>query len=964
MAVALLLLFLACAAVDEHSGTVEPDADCAPADENVHPGAVEWCDGVDNDCDGVVDEVAADALPWHADADGDGFGEAGPSRWSCTPPEGYTADDTDCNDADAAVYPGAPEPDCADPVDHNCDGAVGFADGDADGWAACLDCNDTDAAVNPEAPEACNGVDDDCNGLVDEADPAVVDAIPWYADADVDGYGDPGASTLACEAPSGFVAEGTDCNDADAAVNPAATELCNGVDDDCDDLLDDADPDLADPATWYTDADSDGFGDPAVPTSGCAAPLGTAADNTDCNDADPAVNPDATELCNAVDDDCDGLTDDADPGLADPATWYTDADSDGYGDPAAPTAACEAPAGTLADATDCNDADPAVNPVATELCNAVDDDCDGLIDDADPGLADPATWYADADSDGYGDPAAPTAACEAPAGTLADATDCNDADPAVNPAATELCNAADDDCNGLTDDADPGLADPATWYADADTDGFGDPATSATACAAPTGYLADATDCDDADATSHPGALDTCADGVDEDCDGSDALCFAPGDYSEADAFAVIRHTTAGVGFSGAITALGDTNGDGVDDLLLLDAEASDTASRQGAGYLFHGPLSGTYTPADADAVLLGEAASDALDVTTRPGDVDGDGLADVLLGGAHASPLGYSNEGGVWLFYGPLSGSTTMASADAEIAGGSDRRYLRVADGLGDVNGDGNDDLAVASWAYGAATADRAGVFHGPLSGDLTLDDADILVQGEDDTDGLGELDGGEDLDGDGIVDFVAGAPFDDTTAFAGGAAYVVLGPLASGTIDTLYDYRYTGDATNEWFGITVQLVPDLDGDGYAELVAGSYFEKTAAVVYGGGLPASGRISTRSDALITATSSAIADRNGQPRAAGDLDGDGDDELAVSDPTRDSTGTDEGMVGIFEAPLGTLTVLDAEVRVIGATDSDKLSRATAAGDMDDDGLADLLFSLPGDDGGAADAGAVWVLAPR
>jgi hypothetical protein len=209
-----------------------------------------------------------------------------------------------------------------------------------------------------------------------------------------------------------------------------------------------------------------------------------------------------------------------------------------------------------------------------------------------------------------------------------------------------------------------------------------------------------------------------------------------------------------------------------------------------------------------------------------------------------------------------------------------------------------------------------------------------------------------------------VVGAPFEDSGAFAGGAVYVVLGPLTDGTIDTLHDHRYTGDDTNEWFGTTVQMLPDLDGDGFAELIAGSYQEKTASLVYGGTLPSSGLISARYDAQVTATSSAIADRNGQPRDAGDLDGDGDHELAVSDPNADWTGTDEGIAGIFEAPTGAVTVLDAEIRVLGNADADKLSRATAAGDLDDDGLADLLFSVPGDDEGALNGGAVWLLAPR
>jgi hypothetical protein len=553
----------------------------------------------------------------------------------------------------------------------------------------------------------------------------------------------------------------------------------------------------------------------------------------------------------------------------------------------------------------------------------------------------------------------------APPATLADATDCDDTAAAVNPAAVELCNGIDDDCDGLVDDADPDVADPDTWYADADGDGFGDPGASTLACVAPPATLADTTDCDDAAASVNPTAIELC-NGIDDDCDGlvDEDACFAGSAYGEADTFAVIRNTQAGAGFAATLTALGDTDGDGADDILLLDDEATDTLSRQGAAYLFRGPLSGAYTPADADAVLYGESAGDALDFTTHAGDLDGDGFDDIVLGGAHASPLGYTAEGGAFVLYGPASGSISLAAADATIAGGADRRYLRIADGLGDINGDGNADLALCSWAAGISSADTAAVFYGPLAGDLTLDDADLLLHGAAADDGLGELAGGVDLDGDGVGDFVAGAPFNDTTAYAGGAVYVILGPLTSGNVDSLYDYRYTGDSTNDWLGTTVQLLPDVDGDGYGELLAGSWSERSATLVHGGPLPPSGRINTRADARFTSTTTGVADRNGQPRDAGDLDGNGDHELVVSDGGEDWMGTGEGVAGVFDDPTGTLTVLDGDVVVHGTASGDQLSRGTAAGDMDGDGYADLMFALPGDDAGAADAGAVWLLAPR
>ncbi|MDP2310596.1 MAG: MopE-related protein, partial [Pseudomonadota bacterium] len=212
-------------------------------------------------------------------------------------------------------------------------------------------------------------------------------AVTWYADGDTDGYGDLGAPAVACDQPTGTVADAADCDDAAAAVNPAATEVCNGTDDDCDGAVDDADASLDESSavTWYADGDTDGYGDLGAPAVACVQPSGTVADAADCDDAVAAVNPAATEVCNGTDDDCDGATDDADASLdiSTADTWYADSDIDGYGDFGSSGVACAQPSGTVADATDCDDAVAAVNPAAAEVCNRTDDDCDGAVD---PGL--------------------------------------------------------------------------------------------------------------------------------------------------------------------------------------------------------------------------------------------------------------------------------------------------------------------------------------------------------------------------------------------------------------------------------------------------------------------------------------------------------------------------------------------------------------------------------------------------
>ena len=536
--------------------------DCDDTDPSVYPGASEYCNDMDDDCDGTVDnDYAVDAATWYADADGDGYGDPTQATVACVAPSGFVASNTDCNDTDPAYNPGADESDCSDPNDYNCDGSVGYADNDGDGFAACEECDDSDPLVNPNADEYCDGVDNDCDGSTDEDD--AVDAATWYYDADGDGYGDPTQAHVACVAPDAHVADATDCDDADATVNPDGNEVCDGVDNDCDGIVDE--DDSLDADIWYADADGDGYGDPTRAHVACVAPVAYVASDTDCDDADASTYPGASEYCDGVDHDCDGIVDEDDSLDAD--IWYADSDADGYGDSAVSTTACSEPSGYISVDGDCDDTDPAyhpgasenhgcsdlndyncdgsigtddldgdgfmaclecddsnaaINPDADEYCDGVDNDCDDAVDEDD--ALDATVWYPDWDSDGYGDSLATstetTVACVAPSGFVASNTDCDDSDHATYPGAVEICDDLDNDCDGTVDEGLSG----ATWYLDADSDGYGDLATTTYACGgtAPSGYVADDTDCDDSDATTYPGAEDRCNDGVDNDCDGAD----------------------------------------------------------------------------------------------------------------------------------------------------------------------------------------------------------------------------------------------------------------------------------------------------------------------------------------------------------------------------------------------------------------------------------------------------------
>jgi hypothetical protein len=418
--------------------------------------------------------------------------------------DGVAAEDGDCDDLDATVHPGAEE--VCDGQDNDCDGLSdeGF-DLDGDGATVCgsdtaaPDCDDARSDVYPGAVEVCNGIDDDCDTYIDQA---AVDAPTWYYDGDGDGYGKAGSPLTGCDAPDRYVADATDCDDLHAQTHPGATEICDGQDNDCDDVIDE---DL--PRTdYYPDTDDDGYGDADAPaTSACAATTGMVTDNRDCDDTDPRVNTRATELCDGIDNNCDGQVDE--PDAADAGTWYPDEDGDTWGVDGQAARDCVQPEETAARGGDCDDQDEGVNPDAVEMCDSVDNDCDGQIDEQ---LL--TVFYPDGDGDGYG-AGTGTPACTAPAGYSAASGDCDDKDKTTYPGALETCNERDDDCDGQSDE---GVT--KTYYADADADGYGNPDNTKQACTQPAGYTTSSTDCSDVSASVHPGATEVC-NGVDEDCD-------------------------------------------------------------------------------------------------------------------------------------------------------------------------------------------------------------------------------------------------------------------------------------------------------------------------------------------------------------------------------------------------------------------------------------------------------------
>ena len=441
--------------------------DCDDYNPEVNFNAVEICDGIDNDCDGAVDEPGSGTQLWYADADGDGYGDPAVTTYACERPAGYKA---------------------------NAD-----------------DCDDTNYEQHPFADELCNLQDDDCDGFIDE-DP--IDPNTFYLDADSDGFGDSGFTTISCTQPIGYVANDLDCNDTTSAISPNAPEICNQTDNNCNGVLDD---NAIGAAMYYADLDGDTFGDPNSVVNSCSAVSGHVLNALDCDDADANQNPLSVEVCNFEDDNCNGGVDES---AVDALVWYVDVDSDGYGSLDTWTTSCTQPTGYVGNVLDCNDSDSTHNPDTPEVCNGLDDNCNNQIDEG----VTLYSWYFDADSDGFGDPWVVVDACAQPAGMISDNTDCDDTNASINPDADELCfDGVDNNCDGTFDDET--AIDAYGGYLDLDGDGYGGGDWESSCDDI---YYSQNEDCDDTDSTISPDAIEVC-DGIDNDCDGNaDAAGLCP----------------------------------------------------------------------------------------------------------------------------------------------------------------------------------------------------------------------------------------------------------------------------------------------------------------------------------------------------------------------------------------------------------------------------------------------------
>ncbi len=678
---------------------------------------------------------------------------------------------------------------------------------------------------------------------------------------------------------------------------------------------------------------------------------------------------------------------------SEPAQEAIDADGDGY-----------------VEEEDCDDGNAAINPDADELCDGgIDNNCDGVIDDDDPSAI-LATWYLDADGDGYGDESyAGYDACTAPPSFVSDNTDCDDTDAATNPA-------------GSANELDPTLC-----MTDADGDGYGDPEPSSSQAAAGTdcddndasnvptdsdadGYSGCTGDCDDSNADVNPGAKEAFFDGLDNDCDGkTDEIS-----SEEYDA-AVSGAAEDYLSFDNSISAT-DVNGDNRPEVFvggLAVGNATDSNSDgyidfQGAVYMLDGA---DYTTWDGDVSSYAQATIYGDNVmnyfaamTPTQSDIDGDGTIDLAIGGTDAASVFGAADVASGIFYNAanLSGDYYASDADVTFSGTTSNFGAARLNANLDLNGDGYneflysdfitgyyDDTGSVTW-YNNAVIAWWSCFYGGCDSSIYLydgaaiqngsysleEDATVYLHDEIDYDYSGQTITGGDIDGDGKDELIVAVPGADLNIENGGCIF-----LFRGSDEIVSDPNYGWDPQELDFyfdndnasicGETVEAhlgwnnsvqLGDINGDGDTDLVVAAAVNSQVFVFYSVSSLFGQPHDAETDADVVITAAAGPGFFGYSIAVGDIDGDGKDDIAVSapDPTApiaasfqfnalawNGTPANNGIVYLFDGSALSSTMSEADATgLITSEAQDLFGMSILATDINVDGKTDLLIGAP------------------
>ncbi len=680
-------------------------------------------------------------------------------------------------------------------------------------------------------------------------------------------------------------ADAEDCNSQDATIYPGASEAEDYLDNDCDGVTDEG--------TQRFDDDGDGFTER----------------EGDCDDADPGLNPDATEIpYDGIDQDCDSLD-------------VNDVDGDGYD-------------AEEAGGDDCDDTSADVHPDASEWANGRDDNCNDVADEQ--------TDVYDDDGDGYSEAEG----------------DCDDDDSGRNPDVEEIAyDGIDQDCD-LKD------------ITDVDGDGYNHESVGGN-------------DCDDGDATIHPEADDVPYDDIDQDCDGVDLTDvdgdgFTPlqGDcddeeddsYPGAEEIADYLDNDCDDDVD-ENTVLADDDGDGYSEAE-GDCDDDDVERNPGAEEVMNeidDDCNDLIDEMNVDGAveITGRSTSGYFGQELAAGDWNCDGVRDLAVAARYDDEGGYGS-GQVWIIDGLSSSGSAEDKADYSFVGGRTYSYFGTAvESVPDLDGDGCDELLISA-PNDYLTTSYEGLYYlipGGTTADYGLEEAARDAASDIFRSGATYDYAGDDLDvadfnGDGYPDMALG---NDYYGNSEGSVYLISGDAEPGDWGTLNlstgaDQIIRGEGTYDYFGARVYALPDVDGDGYDDLLARASSERAAYLFSGAELlDGSGTLSAGRDSMAKFIDGGASSSWAQSAGAGDIDGDGDRDLMMTSPS----GSGAVMFFLNDGGWsGETYSYDAQSSVAGS--SDGFGYGGDVGDIDGDGDDEVIVGSYNYSGVDISGGAVWI----